>query len=87
MSPLSQKEDLLCVILRSQEGAVPLPGWLSDFSNAPFARPRVAQGEEDAVPRISQFEITNASFRRDSNHTRSFIAPVPADGAGGSALF
>ena len=64
-----------------------LTNWLSDFTNALFVRPRVAQGEGGAVHRIGLFEITNASFRRDSQHTRSFIAPIPADGAGGSALF
>src|SRR3982750_1956459 len=83
---LSQKEDRLCAVLRLPEGGVTLPGWLSDFTNAPFVRPSVAQSG-GTVHRIGQFEITSAPFRRDSKPTRCFIAPVPADGAGGSALF
>ena len=54
---LSQKEDRLCAVLRLPEGGVTLPGWLSDFTNAPFVRPSVAQSG-GTVHRIGPFEIT-----------------------------
>ena len=84
---LSQKEDPVSTVLRWQEGDVPFAGWLFDFTDASFVRPRVAQGEGGAVPSSGPFEITSASFRWGIQPTRSFIVPVPAHGVGGSAVF
>jgi hypothetical protein len=74
---LSQKEDAVCTVLRWQEGDVLFPDWLSDFTDAPFVRPCVAQGAGVAVPNSGLFEITSASFRWDIQHTS----------VGGSAVF
>jgi hypothetical protein len=87
MFTLSQKEDHLWEVLRSQEGDVYLAYWLPDFTNTRFVRPSVAHGEVGIVNSIDRFEVTSASFRRDTKHTRFFTAPVHTDGAGGLSMF
>jgi hypothetical protein len=87
MFTITQKEDHLWEVLRSQEGDVSLACWLPDFTNARFARPSVAHGEVGIVNSIGRFEVTSALFRRDAKHTRFFTAPVHTDGAGGLAMF
>jgi hypothetical protein len=86
MFTISQKEDHLWEVLRWQDGDVYLVCWLSDFTSARFARPSVAHCEIGTVNSIGRFEITSASFRRDTKHTRFFTVPGHVDGAGGLAM-
>ena len=86
MFTLSQKEDHLCAVLRSQEGDVYLACWLPDLINARFVRPSVAHRETGTVNSIGRFETTSASFLRHTKHTWFFTTPIHADGAGGLAM-
>jgi hypothetical protein len=52
-----------------------------------FARPNVAHNDMGVVNSIGRFQIATASFRRDTKYSRSFTAPVHADGAGGLGMF
>ena len=87
MFTISQKEDLLLAVFRLQNGGVYRTCWVSDFTNFRFARPNVAHCERAMVNSVGRFQIATASFSRDTKHTRSFTAPVHADGAGGSGMF
>jgi hypothetical protein len=87
MFTTSQKEDSLLAVLRSLNGGVYLTCRASNFANARFTRPNVAHCEGAMVNSVGRFQIATASFSRDTKYTRSFIAPVHADGAGGSGIF
>lgn len=87
MFTISQKEDRLLAVLRSLNGDVYLTRWVSNFTNARFARPNVAHCERAMVNSVGRFQIATASFSWDTKYTLSFTAPVHADGAGGSGIF
>jgi hypothetical protein len=87
MFTILQKEDRLLAVLRLQNGGVYLTCWVSDFTNARFARPDVANCERAPDNSVGRFQIAAASFSRNTKYTRSFTAPVLADGAGGSGIF
>jgi len=87
MFTISQKEDRLLALLRSPNGGVYLTCWVPNFTNARFARPNVAHCERAMVNSVGRFHIATASFSRYTKYTRSFTAPVHADGAGGSGIF
>jgi len=82
-----QKEDRLLAVLRSLNGGVYLTCRVSNFTNARFARPIVGHCERAMVNSVGTFQIATASFSLDTKYTRSFAAPVHADGAGGSGMF
>ena len=87
MFNISQKEDRLMEVPHSQNGGVCLACWASDFTNALFARPNVAHCGKAMVNSVGRFLSATGSFSRDTKYTRSFTAPVHADGAGGSGMF
>ena len=58
--------------------------WLSDLTNAPLNRPKVAYAEVGTVNAYKLY-LVNDSARSDTNHSRRFTIPVPVDGGGGSA--
>jgi hypothetical protein len=68
-------------------GGAPITGWLSDFTNALVRTTHVAHNEMGVVNSIGRFQIATASFRWDTKYSRSFTAPVHADGAGGLGMF
>ena len=87
MFTTSQKVDRLLAVLRSLNGGVYLTCRVANFTNARFARPNVAHCERAMVNSVGRFQIATASFSRDTKYTRSFTAPVHADGTGGSGIF
>jgi hypothetical protein len=87
MFTTSQKEDRLLAVLRSLNGDVYFTCQVSNFTNARLSRPNVAHCERAMVNIVGRFQIATASFSRDTKYTRSFTAPVHADGAGGSGMF
>ena len=58
---------------------------LSDLTNAPLIRPKVAYTGVGKV-NASKLCLVIDSARSDTNHSRRFTIPVPVDGAGGSAM-
>ena len=58
---------------------------LSDLTNAPLIRPKVAYTEVAKVNAYKLYLVID-SARSDTNHSRCFTIPVPVDGAGGSAM-
>src|SRR3954453_7389631 len=87
MSTISQTEDHLCAVLRSQERDVHLGCWLPDLNIAHLARPSAAHGEVGAVNGFGKFEYTSAWFLRAIKHNRCSMVPVHAGGAGGWVMF
>lgn len=59
---------------------------LCDFSKAQLIRPDVAYCVSGKVNSADKLYLVIESIRPDTKHVRSFIASVPADGAGGSAM-
>jgi hypothetical protein len=59
---------------------------LYDFSKAQLIRPNVAYCVAGKVNNADQLYLVIESVRLDTKHRRSSTAPVPADGAGGSAV-
>ena len=58
---------------------------LHDFSKAQLIRPDVAYCIAGKVNSADKLYLVIESVRPDTKHARSSTAPVPADGAGGSA--
>ena len=58
---------------------------LSDLTNAPLIRPKVAYTEVGKVNAYKLCLVIDLA-RSDTNHSRCFTIPVPVDGAGGSAM-
>jgi hypothetical protein len=87
MFTTSQKEDRLLVVLRSLNGGVYLTCRASNFPNARFARPNVANCDRAMFNSVGRFQIATASFSRNTKYTRSFTSPVHAGGVGGSVIF
>jgi hypothetical protein len=58
---------------------------LSDLTNARLKRPKVAPTEAGKVSAYKLFLVVD-SVRSDTKHARCSTIPVPADGAGGSAM-
>jgi hypothetical protein len=59
---------------------------LYDFSKAQLIRPGVAYCVSGKVNSADKLYLVIESVRPDTKHVRSSAAPVPADGAGGSAM-
>jgi hypothetical protein len=59
---------------------------LYDFSKAQLIRPDVAYCVAGKVNSADKLYLVIESVRLDTKHRRVSIAPVPADGAGGSAV-
>jgi hypothetical protein len=59
---------------------------LYDFSKAQLIRPGVAYCVSGKVNSADKLYLVIQSVRPDTKHVRSSTAPVPADGAGGSAM-
>ncbi|PWU11229.1 MAG: hypothetical protein C5B51_03020 [Terriglobia bacterium] len=59
---------------------------LHDFSKAQLIRPGVAYCVSGKVNSAGKLFLVIESVRPDTKHLRSSTAPVPADGAGGSAM-
>ena len=57
----------------------------SDLTNAQLIRPKVAYTEVGKVNAYKLYLVID-SARSDTSHSRCFTIPVPADGAGGSAM-
>ena len=58
---------------------------LSDLTNAPLIRPKVANTEVGKVNAHKLYLVID-SAQSDTNHSRRFTIPVPVAGAGGSAM-
>ena len=59
---------------------------LYDFTKVLLLRPGVAYSVAGKVNSADKLYLVLESVRPDTKHLRSFIAPVPADGAGGSPI-
>jgi hypothetical protein len=59
---------------------------LYDFTKAPPVRPGVAYCVAGKVNSADKLYLVVESVRPDTKHRRLSTAPVPADGAGGSAV-
>jgi hypothetical protein len=59
---------------------------LYDFTKAHLIRPAVAYCVAGKVNSADKLYLVIESVRPDTKHRRSSIVPVPADGAGGSAM-
>jgi hypothetical protein len=59
---------------------------LYDFSKAQLIRPGVAYCVSGKINSADRLYLVIESVRPDTKHVRSSIAPVPVDGAGGSAM-
>ena len=59
---------------------------LYDFTKAPLVRPGVAYCVAGKVNSADKLYLVVESVRLDTKHRRLSTAPVPADGAGGSAV-
>ena len=82
-----QKVDRLLLVLRSLNGGVYLT---AGFLTLPMPGSRDPMGricERAMVNSVGRFQIATASFSRDTKYTRSFTAPVHAEGAGVSGMF
>ena len=58
---------------------------LSDLTNVPLIRPKVAYTEVGKVNAYNLCLVIDSALS-DTNHSRGLTIPVPADGAGGSAM-
>jgi hypothetical protein len=59
---------------------------LYDFSKAQLIRPDVAYCVSGKVNSADKLYLVIESVRPDTKHVRPSTAPIPADGAGGSAM-
>ena len=59
---------------------------LSDLTNAQLIRPKVAYTEVGKFNSANRLSLVIDSVRSDTKHARCSTIPVPADGAGGSAM-
>ena len=59
---------------------------LSDLTNARLSRPKVAYTEVGKVKSANNLCLVIDLFQSDTYHARRSTAPVPAGGAGGSAM-
>ena len=58
---------------------------LSDLTNARLSRPKVAYAEVGKVKNANNLLVIDL-VQSDTHHARRSTAPVPAGGAGGSAM-
>jgi len=59
---------------------------LYDFSKAQLIRPGVAYCVSGKINSADKLYLVIESVRPDTKHLRSSTVPIPADGAGGSAM-
>jgi hypothetical protein len=83
---LSRTEYPSCAVLLLQDLDTQRVYRLHDFSKAQLIRPGVAYCVSGKVNSAGKLYLVIESVRPDTKHLRSSTAPVPADGAGGSAM-
>jgi hypothetical protein len=83
---LSRAEYPSYAVLLMQDGDTQRVYRLHDFSKAHCVRPRVAYCVAGKVNSADKLYLVIESIRLDTKRRRDSNAPVPADGAGGSAV-
>jgi hypothetical protein len=83
---LSRTEYLSCAVLLMQDRDTQRVYRLHDFSNAHCVRPGVAYCVAGKVNSADKLYLVVESIRLDTKRRTDSTTPVPADGAGGSAL-
>jgi hypothetical protein len=83
---LSRTEYSSCAVFLMQDLDTKRVYRLHDFSKAQLIQPGVAYCVAGKVNSADKLYLVIESVRPDSKHGKSSTVPVPADGAGGSAM-
>jgi hypothetical protein len=83
---LSRTEYRSCAVFSLQDGDTKRVYRLYDFTKALLIQPEVAYCIAGKVNSADKLYLVIESVRPDAKHARSSNAPIPADGAGGSAM-
>ena len=83
---LSQTECKSCVVFAMKDLHTKRVYRLYDFSKAQLIRPDVAHCVAGKVNSADKLYLVIESVRPGTKHARHSTIPVPADGAGGSAI-
>ena len=83
---LSRTEHRSCAVLLMRDGDTQRIYRLHDFSKRWLPRPGVAYCIAGKVNSAARLFLVVESIREDTKHRAGSNAPVPADGAGGSAM-
>jgi hypothetical protein len=83
---LSRTEYLSCAVFLLRDGDTKRIYRLYDFTKALLIRPGVAYCVAGKVNSADKLYLVIASVRPDAKHAWVSNAPIPADGAGGSAM-
>jgi hypothetical protein len=83
---LSRTEYRSCAVFLLQDRDTQRVYRLYDFTKAQLIRPNVAYCVAGKVNSADKLYLVIDSVRPDTKHARRSTVPVPADGAGGSAM-
>ena len=83
---LSRTEYPSCAVFLLRDGDTKRVYRLYDFTKAQLIRPGVAYCVAGKVNSADKLYLVIESVRPDSKHARGSKTPIPADGAGGSAM-